>query len=90
MNVKFEYRFEKDLHAVKDKKLFSKIKKIIIGCKNSDNVSQIKDIKKLKGYDTFFRIKIGDYRIGIEIIKNELIFVRFLHRKDIYKFFPSN
>jgi mRNA interferase RelE/StbE len=90
VNVKFEYRFEKDLQSVKDKKLFSKIKKIIINCKNSDNLSQIKNIKKLKGYDTFFRIKIADYRIGVEIQKNELIFVRFLHRKDIYRFFPSN
>ncbi|MGB5593914.1 MAG: type II toxin-antitoxin system RelE/ParE family toxin, partial [Crocosphaera sp.] len=42
----------------------------------------------LKGYQSFYRIKIGDYRIGIEADNNELIFVRFLHRKEIYRFFP--
>ena len=35
-----------------------------------------------------YRIRLGDYRIGIEIQKDTIIFTRFLHRKDIYKFFP--
>jgi len=34
-----------------------------------------------------WRIKIGDYRIGVEIKKDTVIFVRILHRKDIYKYF---
>ncbi|WP_202807006.1 type II toxin-antitoxin system RelE family toxin [Planktothrix agardhii] len=45
-------------------------------------------LKKLQGYDTFYRIRLGNYRIGIELNEDTIIFTRFLHRKDIYKFFP--
>ena len=41
----------------------------------------------MQGYQTFYRLKIGDYRIGLEIVNDELIFVRFLHRKEIYRFY---
>ena len=88
MKVKFEASFEKDLKSIKDKKLLNKLKGIIIDCKNADNLSSIKNLKKLKGYDTFYRIRLGNYRVGIELEEDTLIFTRFLHRKDIYKFFP--
>jgi mRNA interferase RelE/StbE len=42
----------------------------------------------MQGYDSFYRIRLADYRIGIEIINDEIIFARFLHRKDVYKYFP--
>ncbi|MBX6423476.1 type II toxin-antitoxin system RelE/ParE family toxin [Thermosulfurimonas sp. F29] len=45
-------------------------------------------MKKLKGYKDFYRIRIGDYRIGLQIKENKIIFVRFLHRKEIYRCFP--
>jgi mRNA interferase RelE/StbE len=56
--------------------------------KHADNVSLINNIKKLKGYEKFYRIRIGDYRIGIEITEDYVILTRILHRKDIYRYFP--
>ena len=46
--------------------------------------------EKLKGYKDKFKIRYGDYRIGITINKksNEITFERVAHRKDIYKLFP--
>ena len=45
-----------------------------------------KDIKKLKGENTF-RFRVGDYRILLDInVKNRIIYVLGLgHRKNIYK-----
>ena len=88
MKIKFESRFEKDLRKIKDKKVLSELKQIIIQCKTTANLSEINHIKKLQGYDTFYRIRLGNYRIGIELSEDTIIFTRFLHRKDIYKFFP--
>ena len=42
----------------------------------------------MKGYDTFYRIRLGDYRMGIDVLDNEVIIARLLHRKDIYRYFP--
>ena len=88
MNIKFESRFEKDIRKIKDKKILLKLKENILKCKAVKDLSEINQVKKLQGYESFYRIRLGDYRIGIEFINDELIFTRFLHRKDIYKFFP--
>ncbi len=88
MEVRYEASFEKDLKSVGDKNLLKKIKKVIEEVKQADDSYSINNLKKLSGYDTFYRIRIGDYRIGIEITGDKLIFTRFLHRKEIYRFFP--
>ena len=36
----------------------------------------------------YFRIRIGDFRIGLRLENDTLIFVRCLNRKDIYRYFP--
>ena len=88
MKIKFESSFEKDLKKIKNNKLFQRIKNIIQEVKEVDEPYFMPNLKKMKGYDTFYRIRTGDYRIGIEIIDDVVIFARILHRKDIYKFFP--
>jgi mRNA interferase RelE/StbE len=88
MKIKFESKFSKDLRKIKDQKLLSQIKIVINECKLAQTLDDIKNLKKLKGYQIFYRIKIGDYRIGIAIINDELIFTRFLHRRENYRFFP--
>jgi mRNA interferase RelE/StbE len=88
MNVKFESRFEKDLKSVKDRNLLARLKQLILSCKEAEALAEINNLKKMQGYDSFYRIRLGEYRVGIEVFESEIIFVRFLHRKDIYKFFP--
>jgi mRNA interferase RelE/StbE len=52
------------------------------------DINEIKHLKKIKSYTSFYRIKIGDYRIGIEYRENVIVFIRVLHRKEIYRYFP--
>jgi mRNA interferase RelE/StbE len=44
-------------------------------------------ITKMKGKNTFHRIRVGDYRIVYEIHEDRLVIlvVKVGHRKDIYK-----
>ena len=51
-------------------------------------MGDLPNLKKLKGAKNYFRLKLGDYRIGLTLENNIVIFVRFLDRKDIYKYFP--
>lgn len=47
------------------------------------------DIKKMKGYQDYYRIRVGDYRIGCRVEKgNEIVFYRVKSRADIYRVFP--
>ncbi len=88
MKVKFEARFAKDIREITNPKLKDKIIAVIDACKVAVSLAELKQLKKMQGYDTYYRIRIGEYRIGIEVIDDEIIFTRFLHRKDIYKYFP--
>jgi len=44
-------------------------------------------LRKLSGYKNFYRIRIGSYRIGIELRDDTVVFYRVLHRKEIYRYF---
>lgn len=88
MNVLFESRFEKDIKKVRNRDARQKLKDVILAAKEANDLSNLPQLCKLKGHNTYYRIRIGDYRVGIEIVDNTIIFVRFLHRKDIYKYFP--
>lgn len=46
-------------------------------------------MKKLSGGSgDYYRLRVGDYRIGLEIEGEIIVFVRCLHRRDIYRYFP--
>lgn len=84
----FRESFSKDLSTINDSKVLSRIERIILEVESAKSISEINNIKKLKGAKTAFRIRVGDYRIGL-FIKGEVTeFIRVLHRKDIYKYFP--
>ena len=88
MKVLYTSRFDKELSKLKDEKLAQSVKDIIESVKNAETINDIENLKKLKSSKSAYRINIKDYRIGIYIEKNTVEFSRFLHRKDIYKFFP--
>jgi mRNA interferase RelE/StbE len=88
MNTRFERSFLKDLKKINDKVIKNSIEKLIMDIKKIEKFNDLNNIKKIKGTRNAFRIRIGDFRIGIFYENNEIIFSRVMHRKDIYNFFP--
>jgi len=73
--VKFhiEKSFDKDLDKIRDKNILLKLKELIVSIEKAKNINEIPHLKKLRGYDSFYRIRIGDYRVGIELISDDEI-----------------
>ena len=42
----------------------------------------------MKGYRDYFKIRFGNYRVGLKKEGDNIIVKRVLHRKEIYKYFP--
>lgn len=61
---------------------------IIERLKEVESLDDVQGIKKIEGYEAYYRLRIGDYRLGIKLAGNTLELIRFLHRKDIYRRFP--
>jgi mRNA interferase RelE/StbE len=88
MNFEFEKAFARDFRKVKSRELASSISEVIKQVSEASKPDEITNLKKLTGYKSAFRIRIGDYRIGVIIEKHTVIFVAFAHRSEIYKRFP--
>lgn len=89
MIVRIDRSFEKDTDKIRDRVIRIKIANCISSIIKADSTQSIKNLKKLTGYKDIYRIRIGDYRLGLIIKDDVIVFVRCLHRKDIYKFFPD-
>jgi mRNA interferase RelE/StbE len=67
MNLIFDRSFSKSLNKLNDKEILSQIEQVIIEIETADSLSAITNVKKMQGFKTFYRIRIGDYRIGMEL-----------------------
>ncbi|MGV0102027.1 Plasmid stabilization protein [Nostoc sp. DSM 114160] len=88
MNVEFKKSFEKDVSKIRDETLLQRIQAVIEEVEKAENLGEVNNIKKLKADGDYYRIRIGDYRIGLTISDDAIVFVRALQRKDIYRYFP--
>lgn len=88
MKLEFDSSFYKRLIKIKDKDLLEKVKQAILQAEDAAGVIEVRHIKKLEGFKNYYRIRIGDYRIGLELKKDTLWFITIANRKEIYKIFP--
>jgi mRNA interferase RelE/StbE len=88
MNVEYRKRFARDLKRIRDPDVRSRIADIIDEVKAARSLHEIPALVKLRGLDIYYRIRVGDFRIGVVIEGNTLEFVCCLHRRDVYRFFP--
>ncbi len=88
MNVEFRKSFEKDLSKIKDAELLQRIQAAVEEVEAIDSLIDLTNVKKLKAEGDYYRIRVGDYRIGLSVGENVVVFTRVLHRKEIYCYFP--
>lgn len=85
--IKFRPAVEKNLRTLSQKELIRIKRKIDALSENLPDPA----ITKIKGNNTFHKIRVGDYRIIYEIHNDPLVIlvVKIGHRKDIYKQLPG-
>jgi mRNA interferase RelE/StbE len=88
VKVEFRKSFEKDLEKIRDRDLLAKIKTVIEEVENAEVLLAVNNTKKLKADGNYYRIRIGNYRVGFTEDEGAITFVRVLHRKEMYRYFP--
>lgn len=88
MRVEFKSSFVRDLKKVRDRELKDRIRDAIELTERARSFQEIENIKKLRGGDRYYRIRVGDYRLGLLVEGDTITFVRCLHRRDVYRYFP--
>ena len=87
--VEYTKRFLKELSEL-PKEIRVQTEGIVFGELLTTNPFSLGYIEHMTGYPDKYKIRIGNYRIGITIEKqkNLIICQRIAHRKDIYRIFP--
>jgi mRNA interferase RelE/StbE len=89
MIIEFDRSFSKSLDKVKDASILNRVERTILQLEKANSLLDIPNVKKLTGFKDYFRIRLGDYRLGLERIDNHTVrLIIITHRKDIYKVFP--
>jgi mRNA interferase RelE/StbE len=87
MKVIADKSFQKDILKL-DAATKNQISKLVIQLIQTTSLNEIPNFKKIRGFKNAYRIRLGNYRIGIRVDGETVLLVRILHRKDIYKYFP--
>ena len=88
MNAQFRESFVKDLRKIRDRSMLARVQAAIETVEAASELTHVAGLKKLRGASDCYRIRIGDYRIGIAVKEQDVVFVRVLNRKDLYRYFP--
>lgn len=88
MNVKVTEAFNKDISKLRNKKIILAIKAVLLKIEKAGTLSEIPNVKKMEGTKNYFRVRIGDYRLGIFMSENTVYVSRFLNKNEIYRYFP--
>lgn len=89
MIVRVDKSFIKSLNEINDTTILQRIKQLIVSLEEASTLKEINNIKRLKGFKRYHRIRMGDYRLGFEVTAaKEIRLIVFAHRKDIYRSFP--
>ena len=88
MKTNYLPTFIKDIKNLKSTSSYSAIKNLVFtDILAVQNLKEISNLKKLKGDDSAYRIRVGDYRIGFFLEDDTITFARVLHRREFYRYF---
>jgi mRNA interferase RelE/StbE len=88
MIVKYNKNFLKELNKLPNN-ISANIENFVFETlPKNDNLQSVGKIEKLSGHKNCFKVRFGNYRVGIKKQDDEIIIATVKHRKEIYKFFP--
>jgi mRNA interferase RelE/StbE len=88
MEVRYSKKFLKQLASVPSETRVKIEEFVFDELISTSSISSLGKVEKMQGYQGFYKVRFGNYRVGLAI-ENEVVIVKtVMHRRDIYKFFP--
>lgn len=88
MEIRYHVQFNRDLRRLRNPSLAQSVEQIISELKAASSLIDVRGVIRLRGEGLHYRIRIGEYRLGITQDGNGIILRRLLHRSEIYRNFP--
>lgn len=88
MEIEFTSSFIRDTRRLRNPELQVRIERTIEELEQAAGIEEIAGAARLRGPGQHYRIRIGDYRVGLSVENGKAVVTRFMHRRDIYRYFP--
>ena len=89
MEVRYRKAFLKDLRKLQAQPMYNRIYEMAFTVlPEAETLINVAGVKAMKGYPNRYRIRLGSYRIGVEVHDDYVEIVRALHRREFYRYFP--
>ena len=88
MKTAFTNAFLRDVRKLPDQAIREQVRNAIVTVEAAPDLRSVPNLKKLSGGGPYYRIRLGDHRVGLAVRDDVVTFVRVLPRKDIYRYFP--
>jgi mRNA interferase RelE/StbE len=87
MNIAYSKKFLKQLSEL-PKSYRNKIERFVFeDLKQTDALAKLGNIEKMQGYDNHYKVRFGDYRIGLQEKDGNIIIKVVMHRKKFINSF---
>lgn len=88
MEVEYRTSFTRDLRQIRSAELRQRVIRRIEELEAASAITEVSGVRRITGVEDHYRVRIGEYRLGIALNGNVVILTRFLHRREFYRFFP--
>ena len=89
MEVRYRQAFLRDLKKLKNQPIYDQVFTLAFTTlPATTSLREISNVKMMRGTSQRYRIRIGNYRVGIESQGNMIQMSRVLHRREFYRYFP--
>jgi len=91
MTVLAEDTFYAGLKRISDKTITDRVGSAIKKLESANNLRDVAGIKAMQGYTGYYRMRVGDWRIGFSLeVDDSIILLKIGPRGEFYKYFPKN
>ena len=88
MKIEYRKKFLKELSKIHIRER-SRIEDFVFkDLPEANSIFELGNVEQLKGYPSYYKVRFGQYRIGMKLKDGIVILEKALHRKDIYRYFP--
>ena len=88
MNVEPSRRFSRDVRSLGSVQIRRRLDRVIQELIEAASITEVSGVRRIRGEGQHYRIRIGDYRLGITMDGETAVLRRFLPRGEIYRYFP--
>ena len=89
MKIETSPRFNRDIRRIRDPALAIRLNRKIDELEVAESLWEVSEVSRVRApRGRHYRIRVGEYRIGVTMEGDTAVLARFGHRSVIYRVFP--